>query len=92
MTLDFAVMLTATGLFYFVVLSLLEIVLGIDNIIFISIITEPLEATERRKARNIGLSLALVIRLILLTVVGWIMGLRSCTSSCTCPTNLFRRS
>jgi predicted tellurium resistance membrane protein TerC len=75
MTLDFAIMLTTTGLFYFIVLSLLEIVLGIDNIIFISIITEPLEATERRKARNIGLSLALVIRLILLTIVGWIMRL-----------------
>lgn len=75
MSLDFAVMLTATGLFYFVVLSLLEIVLGIDNLIFISIITEPLNKVEQRKARNIGLSLALVIRLILLTIVGWIMGM-----------------
>jgi predicted tellurium resistance membrane protein TerC len=75
MDLDFALLFTTTGLFYFVVLSLLEIVLGIDNIIFISIITDPLEKVEQRKARNIGLTLALVIRLILLSVVGWIIGL-----------------
>jgi|TARA_R110000737_G_scaffold17480_2_gene35212 predicted tellurium resistance membrane protein TerC len=73
--LDFALLLTTTGLFYFVILSLLEIVLGIDNIIFISIITDPLEKVQQRKARNIGLTLALVIRLILLSVVGWIIGL-----------------
>lgn len=73
--LDFALLLTTTGLFYFVVLSLLEIVLGIDNIIFISIITDPLEKEQQRKARNIGLALALIIRLILLSVVGWIIGL-----------------
>lgn len=73
--LDFAILLTTTGLFYFVILSLLEIVLGIDNIIFISIITDPLEKIEQRKARNIGLTLALVIRLVLLSIVGWIIGL-----------------
>jgi len=56
-------------------LSLLEIVLGIDNIIFISIITDPLEKVQKRKARNIGLTLALVIRLILLSIVAWIIGL-----------------
>ncbi len=75
MSLDFALLLTTTGLFYFVILSLLEIVLGIDNIIFISIITDPLEKVQQKKARNIGLTLALVIRLILLSVVGWIIGL-----------------
>ena len=75
MTLDFALLLTTTGLFYFVMLSMLEIVLGIDNIIFISIITDPLDKVEQKKARNIGLTLALVIRLFLLSVVGWIMGL-----------------
>ncbi len=75
MNLDFALLLTTTGLFYFVMLSMLEIVLGIDNIIFISIITDPLGKVEQRKARNIGLALALIIRLVLLSVVGWIMGL-----------------
>jgi predicted tellurium resistance membrane protein TerC len=73
--LDFALLLTTTGLFYFVVLSLLEIVLGIDNIIFISIITDRLKEDEQRKARNIGITLALLIRLVLLSVVGWIIGL-----------------
>lgn len=73
--LDFPLLLTTTGIFYFVMLSLLEIVLGIDNIIFISIITDPLEKVQKRKARNIGLTLALVIRLILLSIVAWIIGL-----------------
>jgi predicted tellurium resistance membrane protein TerC len=75
LSLDFALLLTTTGLFYFVILSLLEIVLGIDNIIFISIITDPLDKVRQRKARNIGLSFALIIRLFLLTIVAWIIGL-----------------
>jgi predicted tellurium resistance membrane protein TerC len=75
MSLDFALLLTTQGLFYLAVLSLLEIVLGIDNLIFISIVTEKLEKTEQRKARNIGLTLALIIRLFLLTIVGYIMGM-----------------
>ncbi|MBU2019479.1 MAG: TerC family protein [Bacteroidetes bacterium] len=75
MSLDFALLATTQGLFYLLMLSLLEIVLGIDNIIFISIITDKLERSEQRKARNIGLTLALVIRIFLLTVVGYIMGM-----------------
>jgi predicted tellurium resistance membrane protein TerC len=73
--LDFSVLLGLQGLFYLLVLSLLEIVLGIDNIIFISIVTEKLPAEKRKYARNIGLTLALVIRLFLLSVVSWIMGM-----------------
>ncbi len=73
--LDFSVLLGLQGLFYLLVLSLLEIVLGIDNIIFISIVTEKLPAEKRRYARNIGLTLALVIRLFLLSIVSWIMGM-----------------
>lgn len=69
-------MFTGEGIFYLVVLSLLEIVLGIDNIIFISIITDKLDPIERRKARNLGLGLALVVRLILLTFVSYIMGMK----------------
>lgn len=71
--MDFSILLTWDGIFYLIVLSLLEIVLGIDNIIFISIVTDKLEKVEQRKARNIGLSLALIIRLLLLTIVAWIM-------------------
>ena len=69
----FEAILTVHGVTYFLILSLLEIVLGIDNIIFISIITDKLSLKEQRKARNFGLSMALIIRLILLAGVAWIM-------------------
>jgi predicted tellurium resistance membrane protein TerC len=72
---DFSILLTGVGIFYLTVLTLLEIVLGIDNIIFISIITDKLANKDQRKARLLGLSLALVIRLLLLSVVSWIMGM-----------------
>lgn len=71
----FSILFTTTGLFYLVVLSLLEIVLGIDNIIFISIVTDKLPSEKKRFARNVGLLLALVVRLFLLSIVGWIMGM-----------------
>lgn len=57
------------GWIYLLILSVLEIVLGIDNILFISIVTEKLETLDQRKARNIGLSIALIFRLVLLSVV-----------------------
>jgi len=72
---DFSVLFTGIGLFYLLVLTLLEIVLGIDNIIFISIITDKLARDEQKKARVIGLSMALIIRLLLLSVVSWIMSM-----------------
>lgn len=71
----FHLLFTWDGFIYFIILSLLEIVLGIDNIIFISIITDKLEKLDQRRARNIGLSLALIVRLILLAIVSWIMGM-----------------
>ncbi len=73
----FNLLFTWDGFVYFIILSLLEIVLGIDNIIFISIITDRLEKTEQRKARNLGLTLALLVRLVLLALVSWIMGMES---------------
>lgn len=71
----FSILFTGEGIFYLVVLSLLEIVLGIDNIIFISIVTDKLPSDQKRLARNTGLTLALVVRLILLSIVSWIMGM-----------------
>jgi predicted tellurium resistance membrane protein TerC len=71
----FSILFTTTGVFYLVVLSLLEIVLGIDNIIFISIVTDKLPSEKKRFAQNVGLLLALVVRLFLLSIVGWIMGM-----------------
>lgn len=73
--MDFSILLTWDGFIYLIILSLLEIVLGIDNIIFISIVTDKLPKEKKRKARNIGLTLALLIRLVLLSVVAWIMGM-----------------
>jgi predicted tellurium resistance membrane protein TerC len=56
-------------------LTLMEVVLGIDNIIFISIIAGRLPQEEQKKARMMGLSLALVIRIILLLFISWLAGL-----------------
>lgn len=56
-------------------LVVLEIILGIDNLVFIAILADKLPPEQRDKARVIGLSLALVMRLGLLAVVAWIAGL-----------------
>jgi predicted tellurium resistance membrane protein TerC len=56
-------------------LCFLEIVLGIDNIIFISIVAGRLPAEAQRKARNIGLMLAMVFRVCLLLGINWLIGL-----------------
>jgi len=58
-----------------VTLTFLEIVLGVDNIIFISIVTNKLPAEKQRKTRNLGLLLALVFRIGLLLAIAWIIGL-----------------
>jgi predicted tellurium resistance membrane protein TerC len=56
-------------------LTALEIVLGIDNIIFISILASRLKADQQKKARFLGLSVALVSRLLLLMSIAWIVRL-----------------
>ena len=56
-------------------LTALEIVLGIDNIIFISILSGRLPAARRRQARLWGLALAMIMRILLLLSLSWIMGL-----------------
>lgn len=56
-------------------LVLLEIVLGIDNLVFIAILAEKLPPEQRNRARVIGLGLALVMRLILLASISWVMTL-----------------
>ncbi len=56
-------------------LTFLEIVLGIDNIIFISIIASRLPEKKQKFARVLGLSLALIVRIILLSLISWIVGL-----------------
>ena len=61
----------------FLTLLALEIVLGIDNIIFISILAGKLPAEQQARARYIGLGLALILRVILLFSLSWVIGLTS---------------
>jgi predicted tellurium resistance membrane protein TerC len=60
-------------LFAFITLTFLEIVLGVDNIIFISILTNKLDPAIRPKARFMGIALALVFRVLMLLSITWIM-------------------
>src|ERR1700750_1166002 len=55
-----------------VTLTLLEVVLGIDNIVFISILSGKLPAHQQKKARTIGLSLAMLMRILLLLSITWV--------------------
>jgi predicted tellurium resistance membrane protein TerC len=56
-------------------LTVLEIVLGIDNIVFISILAGKLRQEDRARARRVGLSLAMIIRILLLLSITWVMSL-----------------
>jgi len=56
-------------------LLVLEIVLGVDNIVFISILASRLPAHQQQRARLVGLSLALITRLLLLASLSWVIGL-----------------
>lgn len=58
-------------------LIILEIVLGVDNLVFIAILTDKLPPQKRDKARVIGLSLALVMRIFLLCLASWLVSLQS---------------
>ncbi|SDD88162.1 TerC family protein [Riemerella columbipharyngis] len=59
----------------FFTLTFLEIILGIDNIVFISIVSNKIEASDRKKARNIGLLLAMGFRVLLLFGIKWVVSL-----------------
>jgi predicted tellurium resistance membrane protein TerC len=66
---------SAEGWIALATLTVLEIVLGIDNIVFISILAGKLRAEDRNRARKLGLSLAMIIRILLLLSITWVMGL-----------------
>jgi len=59
----------------FFTLSVLEIVLGIDNVVFVSILAGKLPGSERERARKLGMFLAMFIRILLLLAITWVMGL-----------------
>lgn len=69
-------LLTADGFISLITLTFLEIVLGIDNIIFISIAANKLAKNDQAKARNIGLLLAMLFRILLLFGIGWLISLQ----------------
>lgn len=56
-------------------LTVLEIVLGIDNIVFISILAGKLPEKDQDRARNVGLTLAMLMRIVMLLAISWIIGL-----------------
>lgn len=73
---DANALFSINGLVELLTLSVLEIILGIDNIIFISIAVNKLAKSQQKRARTIGLALALIVRSVLLLFVGWIAGLK----------------
>ncbi|MBK7085982.1 MAG: TerC family protein [Flavobacteriales bacterium] len=75
MDFDISVLLTTDGLIALLTLSILEIVLGIDNIIFISLLSGELPEHQRNRARIIGLGLAMFTRVALLLSLSWVMSL-----------------
>ncbi len=68
--------LTAANLTSLITLTAMETVLGIDNIIFIAILVARLPVESQSKIRNLGIGLALVIRILLLFSISWIMTLK----------------
>ena len=73
--LDFSVFAHSAAWVSLLTLTFLEIVLGVDNIIFISIVTQKLPIARRKLGQNIGLLLAMLLRIVLLFFIGWILGL-----------------
>ena len=66
---------TTEGLIALATLTMLEIVLGIDNVIFIAILTGKLPTEDQGRARTMGIALAVITRILLLLAITWIMQL-----------------
>ncbi len=74
--MDLAVSLTPDLLVAFLTLFVLELVLGVDNVIFISILASKLPVEQQAKARNLGLTLAMVMRIGLVFAASWVISLK----------------
>ena len=74
--MDFSLELSPDLAAVFLTLFVLEIVLGVDNVIFISILASKLPREQQAKARNLGLTLAMVMRVGLVFLAGWIITLK----------------
>ena len=73
---DWASLFSLSSLISLLTLSVLEIVLGVDNVIFIAIVAGKLPKDQQSRARTMGLSLALIFRIGLLISITWILGLK----------------
>jgi len=73
--MDLAALFTPENIAALLTLSLMEIVLGIDNLVFVAILTERLPKEKQKLARQVGLAGALVMRIILLLSVSWLVTL-----------------
>ncbi|WP_106815774.1 TerC family protein [Microbacterium timonense] len=74
--MDFSFAFTPDLIAVFLTLFVLEIVLGVDNVIFISILASKLPKEQQAKARNLGLTLAMLMRVLLVLFAGWIITLK----------------
>src|SRR5687768_6308693 len=72
---DITSLFSAQAAIALITLTILEIVLGIDNIIFISVLADKLPKEQQNKARIVGLALAMIMRILLLLSISWIMSL-----------------
>jgi predicted tellurium resistance membrane protein TerC len=72
---DFDALLSAEGLVSLVSLTVMEIVLGIDNILLVAILSQKVQPAHRTRVRQVGIGLALVLRIALLFALTWLMGL-----------------
>ena len=72
---DFRAFLTVEGLVSLASLAVMEIVLGIDNILLVAILSQKVAAARRGRLRRLGIGLALVLRICLLLGLSWLMGL-----------------
>ncbi len=66
-------LLSSAGIISLLTLTFMEIVLGIDNIIFVSIVASRVEKPHEKRARNLGLFFAMLIRILLLLVIQWVI-------------------
>ena len=73
--LDFDALLSAEGLVSLVSLTVMEIVLGIDNVLLVAILSQKVKPAHRKRVRQLGIGLALVLRIALLFALTWLMGL-----------------
>jgi len=72
---DFSALFSAEGLVSLISLTVMEIVLGIDNVLLVAILSQKVKPAHRARVRKLGIGLALVLRIALLFALSWLMGM-----------------